>query len=75
MLSFFKSEYILFLAIATAMFFIFFGDLLLGDLNNVLLTSIAFCIVFIVMLISSFSVVRHADELAIIVNHSISEYS
>jgi Ca2+:H+ antiporter len=65
MLSFFKSEYILFLAITTAMFFIFFGDLLLGDLNNIPLVALAFGIIFLVMLMSSFSVVRHADELAV----------
>ncbi len=64
-LSFIKSEYMLFVAIATALFFVFFKDLLLGDLENVVHVSIAFVVIFVTMLASSFNVVRHADELAI----------
>ncbi len=60
-----KSEYMFFIAILTALFFVFFEDVLLGDLNNVVLVSVAFGIIFMIMLMASFSVVRHADELAI----------
>lgn len=65
MFAFLKSEYALPLAIATVAFFFFFSNLLLGDLNNTFYVSIAFVLLFFVMLLSSFNVVRHADALSV----------
>jgi Ca2+:H+ antiporter len=60
-----KHEKMLFVSMSVALVFMFFGETLLSDLNNVVTTGFYFVLLFGAMLISSFSVVRHADSLAI----------
>jgi len=50
--------------ILTALVFIAFGDALLSDLENHLLTIAMFALLFAVMMWGSFGVVRHADAVA-----------
>ena len=63
--SVFGSEMGLWIGIVTTVVFVFYGDQLLGNLANTTLYASLFCCLFIVMLWLSFSVVRHADCLAI----------
>jgi Ca2+:H+ antiporter len=59
-----RSEWILAVSVPSAVFFFFRGEMLLGDLTQELWYSIIFLWVFLVMLCSAFSVVRHAEALA-----------
>lgn len=59
-----RSEWVLAASIPTTVIFLFQGDVLLGDLAHELWYSVIFLWVFLVMLFSAFSVVRHAEALA-----------
>lgn len=63
--SIFGSEMGLWIGIIATVVFVLFGDRLLADLGNFALYASLFSCLFIVMLWLSFSVVRHADCLAI----------
>ncbi len=61
-----RSELSLWIGVVTAGLFIVFGDVWLADLSNPFWSSVLFCWLFAVMLWMAFSVVRHADSLAVI---------
>jgi len=65
MLQFLKSEYVFILSLITAILFITFPGVLSDSLNNPGISFGLFLVIFMAMLLSSFSAVRHADELAI----------
>lgn len=65
MKDFFKTEYKLLIALGIIACYILFADTLLYPLENTLKTVINFFVIFAVMLLCSFSVIRHADALAI----------
>ena len=66
MLDFFKREKALLVGVITATLFILYGDFFLSQLANSLYFSVLFVWLFIAMLWMAFSVVRHADGLAVI---------
>lgn len=61
-----QAESALFVGVITAVIFYIYGDFLLGQLSNPLYFSLLFIGLFIAMLWMAFSVVRHADGLAVI---------
>jgi len=64
-MDFVKTEYKLFIAIAVVLGYIFFGDRLIFPLEDSYYTTVNFLVIFAVMLLCSFSVIRHADALAL----------
>lgn len=65
-LDFFKRERALQVGVITVILFILYGDYLLNQLSNSLYFSVLFIWLFCTMLWMAFSVVRHADGLAVI---------
>lgn len=65
LISILREEISLFFILVTTILFIYFGGAWLSDLSDTLWTGFLFIWLFIIMLWASFSVVRHADALAI----------
>src|SRR4249919_3390950 len=63
--TFIRSEYPLFIGLATAVIFFTTGNALLENLSNPLVLGAEFIWLFGIVLWSAISVVRHADSLAI----------
>ena len=63
--TFLRSEYTLLIGFAAVAVYLFFGDTLIYPLENVVMTAVNLAVIFTVMLAGSFSVIRHADALAV----------
>jgi len=63
-ISLWRSEWVLAVSIPITILFLTASHYLLGDLSNHLWYGFLFAVVFLVILLSAFSVVRHADALA-----------
>jgi Ca2+:H+ antiporter len=61
---FFKNEYKLLIATAVVAIYMLFDSTLLYPLENTISTIINFLVIFTIMLLCSFSVIKHADALA-----------
>lgn len=64
MKDFFKNEYKLLIATAVVAIYMLFDSTLLYPLENTISTIINFLVIFTIMLLCSFSVIKHADALA-----------
>lgn len=63
-ISLWRSEWVLAVSIPITILFLTANNYLLGDLSNQFRYGFLFAVVFLVILLSAFSVVRHADALA-----------
>ncbi len=59
-----RTEWVLAVSIPVTILFLTANEYLLGDLSNQLWYDCLFVVVFLVILLSAFSVVRHANALA-----------
>lgn len=64
MKTFLKEEYRLLIAVLVATCYLVFGEALLYPLENIIPTVLNFLVIFAIMLLCSFSVIKHADALA-----------
>lgn len=65
MKSFLRTEYTLLVSYTAVAVYLLFGSTLLFPLENLAITAVNLAVIFIVMLAGSFSVIRHADALAV----------